>query len=145
MVPANIKWIEEQVLEGKRLVDIDFGEVKLNSDQKLELIDLALKHFPNPPFRFESEIEAIQEELDMIPRTTSGTGITRLIIHPLLQKQDLFLPLEASPFMKNSAFSRMEFRVTHRARRYVHGNPSGVIMAVRRGWKNSLALARQEA
>ena len=42
MVQGILKWIAEQVLEGKSLVNIDFGETGLNSGEKMALIDCVL-------------------------------------------------------------------------------------------------------
>ena len=49
MTPEKLKRIAEQVLEGKHLEEIDFGEPNLSLEEKLAQVDLALKHFPNPP------------------------------------------------------------------------------------------------
>ena len=51
MNQEQLKWIEEQVLEGKKLHEIDFGEPRLDLEEKLRRIDLALKHYPVPEAR----------------------------------------------------------------------------------------------
>ena len=43
----RLKVIAEQVLGGRKLVEIDFGEPNLGLDEKLRKVDLALKHYPN--------------------------------------------------------------------------------------------------
>ena len=47
MTPEKLKRIAEQVLEGKHLHEIDFGEPHLSLEEKLAQVDLALKHYPN--------------------------------------------------------------------------------------------------
>jgi hypothetical protein len=145
MVPANMKWIAEQVLEGKGLLNIDFGETGLNSDEKLALIGLALTQIPCLPSKPESEIIATREEQETILHNTSESDIPRLIIYPFTQKQNQFLPLEVKNCEKFGGLLRTEFRVTQRARLCIQGNSSGIIKVVRQGWKNTLALALREA
>jgi len=48
MTKEQMKRIAEQVLEGKKLHDIDFGVVTLNLDEKLSLIDKAIRLYPVP-------------------------------------------------------------------------------------------------
>jgi hypothetical protein len=40
--------IAEQVLGGKKLHEIDFGEPKLDLEEKLRRIDLAIRQYPMP-------------------------------------------------------------------------------------------------
>ena len=143
MVQTNMKWIAEQVREGKSLLNIEFGETTLSSDAKLALIALALDEFPSLPSRCEHETAVVKEEMGMVPPTTPGPRITRLITRPFERKQNLFLPLELKTCVAFCGLSRTNFRVTQRARRFIQGNPSRVAVAVRRGWKNSITL--QEA
>ena len=87
MVPANMKWIAEQVLEGKGLLNIDFGETGLNSDEKLALIGLALTQIPCLPSKPESEIIATREEQETIlhnilRRDCSALGLTSTVQMP---------------------------------------------------------------
>ena len=48
MTPEKLKRIAEQVIEGKKLLEVDFGEPNLSLEEKLALVDLALKHYPSP-------------------------------------------------------------------------------------------------
>jgi hypothetical protein len=49
MSQESLKRIAEQVLNGRKLHEIDFGEPKLNLDEKLGRIDMALRQFPLAP------------------------------------------------------------------------------------------------
>jgi hypothetical protein len=144
MAQGNMKWIAEQVLEGKSLLNIDFGETGLNSDQKLALIDLALKQFPSLPSKPESGAASAQG-LDRTPFASSAPGIARLIIQPPALKQDLFPPLESKAGPDPGGSLRRALRVSLRARRAIQGNRPGAAEALRRGWKISLALALRQA
>ena len=53
MTPEKLKRIAEQVLGGKKLQEVDFGEPNLSLEEKLAQVDLALKHFPSPPSKSE--------------------------------------------------------------------------------------------
>ena len=53
MTPEKLKRIAEQVLEGKHLNEIDFGEPNLSLEEKLARVDWALKHFPSIPEKSE--------------------------------------------------------------------------------------------
>ena len=46
MIQEQLRSIAEQVLEGKKLHEIDFGEPRLDLEEKLRRIDLALKLYP---------------------------------------------------------------------------------------------------
>ena len=46
MTQEQMKWIAEQVLGGKKLHDIEFGVPALNTEEKLALIDKAIRQFP---------------------------------------------------------------------------------------------------
>jgi hypothetical protein len=48
MTPEKLKRIAEQVLEGKNLYQMDFGEPNLTAEEKLALVELALKSHPRP-------------------------------------------------------------------------------------------------
>ena len=143
MVQGILKWIAEQVLEGKSLVNIDFGETGLNSGEKMALIDLALRYFPNPLLRSESEMVA-ERELHAVSPATPGPGFANLVTHPPIMKQDLFLPLEVKTRMEFRGMSRTKFRVNQRERGKTRWNSSVVFVAVRRGWKTSLTLVLQQ-
>ena len=51
MSQEQLRWIAEQVLEGKKLHEIDFGEPHLDLEEKLRKIDQALKLYPLPEAR----------------------------------------------------------------------------------------------
>jgi len=48
MTRERLRFIAEQVLCGKKLQDIDFGEPNLGLDEKLRTIDFAIRHYPTP-------------------------------------------------------------------------------------------------
>jgi hypothetical protein len=48
MTPEQLKSIAAQVLGGKKLHEIDFGEHRLDLEEKLKSIDLAIKLYPSP-------------------------------------------------------------------------------------------------
>jgi len=48
MTPKKMKWIAQQVLDGRHFHEIDFGDSHLSLQEKLTLVDLALKHYPSP-------------------------------------------------------------------------------------------------
>jgi hypothetical protein len=48
MIRDMLKSIAEQVLEGKKLHEINFGEPNLNLEEKLTTIEEAIKRYPSP-------------------------------------------------------------------------------------------------
>ena len=48
MTLEMLQSIAAQVLDGKKLHEIDFGERGLKLEEKLSAIDQALRHFPSP-------------------------------------------------------------------------------------------------
>ena len=48
MTPETLKRIASQVLGGKQLHETEFGDPDLSLEEKLALVDLALKKYPNP-------------------------------------------------------------------------------------------------
>lgn len=48
MTKERLLLIAEQVLGGKKLHEIDFGEPKLDLEEKLRRIDLAIRQYPMP-------------------------------------------------------------------------------------------------
>jgi len=47
MTPEKMKRIAEQVMAGKHLHEIDFGDPHLSLEEKLTLVDFSLKHYPS--------------------------------------------------------------------------------------------------
>lgn len=50
-MPINrerLQSIAEQVLGGKKLHEIDFGEARLDLEEKLRRVDLAIRQYPMP-------------------------------------------------------------------------------------------------
>jgi len=141
----NMKGIAEQVLEGKSLLSIDFGDTGLTAEAKLALIDLALKRFPRLPSGAEPDA-VVAQELDTTPCFTSAPGIPHLVIQPPTRKQDLFiLPVEIEACADPSGSFKKALHLSVRARRVLPGGRPGAVFAFRRGWKISLAQDRQEA
>ena len=48
MNKESLMSIADQVLRGKKLHEIDFGEPKLDLEEKLRNIDLAIRQYPTP-------------------------------------------------------------------------------------------------
>ena len=48
MTPEKLKRIAEHVLEGKNLYQMDFEEPNLTAEEKLALVDMAIKRYPFP-------------------------------------------------------------------------------------------------
>lgn len=46
MTPERLLLIAEQVLGGKKLHEIDFGEPQLDLEEKLKRVDLAIRQYP---------------------------------------------------------------------------------------------------
>ena len=60
---ARLKAIAKQVLCGKQLREIDFGDPHLDLDEKLRKVDLAISYYPNP-----ETTGSIRAECEAIPR-----------------------------------------------------------------------------
>jgi hypothetical protein len=48
MTREQLLLVAQQVLGGKKLHEIDFGEPKLDLEEKLKRIDLAIRQYPVP-------------------------------------------------------------------------------------------------
>ena len=64
MTPERMMLIAEQVLGGRKLHEIDFGEAKLDLEEKLRRIDLAIRHYPMPEAAASAGLDGLRLEHD---------------------------------------------------------------------------------